>query len=322
MNIRVIGQKIYSQVIKSNNVLVVCHQDPDADALGSLVAIGAWLKSLDITHTKFCKHPSPPNLDWLSSFEPLVTDEESLLNQKYDLIILVDSGDLEYAGVDKIISRFDTKPFIINIDHHATNKFFGNINLVDPTASSTTEIIYQLFKDLKINIAPIVASALLSGIIGDTYNFTNPNVNDRSLSIASGLLLSGASLPSVNSAILKNKSIAGLQLWGKILSRLSYNKKYDIATTVVTEEDLKDFEADYETVAGISNFLNNLSNIKASLILIQQGKWVKGSFRANNDLIDVSKLAKILGGGGHKKAAGFKVKGHLSQSETGSWQII
>ena len=114
-----------------------------------------------------------------------------------------------------------------------------------------------------------------------------------------------------------------MQLWGRILFRLRVNQELGIATTVVTLEDLADAPQGLEVTEGIANFLNNLSGVSATLILRQEdAETIKGSFRTNSDLIDVAKLATILGGGGHRKAAGFKLKGKLVSTPTGGWQVI
>ena len=323
MEISAISQKINYQINQANNILLVTHQRPDADGLGSLVAFSFWLNSINKKHLKFCLDQPPNNLSLMVNFQPLVSDRSILAKEDFDLVVILDSSDLNYAGVDWLFSVLPKKPTVINIDHHATNHNFGDINLADQYAVSTTQIIYQIFKSLKIKITPPIANALLAGIIYDTYNFTNPNTNHQSLEIASSLLLLGASLTQVSDAILKNKTVAALQIWGKILLRLNYNPKYGIVSTVITPQDVALGVNENEVTDGVANFLNNLTGIKAALILEQQpdGK-IKGSFRTNDDLIDVSKLAKILGGGGHKKAAGFKLTGQLVMRANGSWQIV
>ena len=322
MDIYSLSQKIHFQIQKANNVLLIAHQNPDADALGSLMAFSQWLKELGKNHTKFCLNQPVDNLNWILNYEPLVTDFKKLVDNNYDLIIILDSGDLKYAGVENILDTIPS-PFIINIDHHTTNLNFGHINVVDPLAVSTTEVIYRIFKILRLKIDTKTASALLAGIIGDTYNFTNPNTNYQSLATASELLLVGARLDQVSDSIFKNKTVETLKIWGEILVRLSYNSKLKVVSTVVTKDDLKDNLSLSDVTEGVANFLNNLAGVKAALILQQQGSdLVKGSFRTNDDLIDVSKLAKILGGGGHKKAAGFTINGKLTQTKQGYWQIV
>ncbi|MFA6255423.1 MAG: bifunctional oligoribonuclease/PAP phosphatase NrnA [Patescibacteria group bacterium] len=323
MEITVVGQKIHSQIKGAKNILLVGHQNPDADALGSLMAFSEWFDQLGKTYTKFCLSQPAANLSWLVNFEPLTTDAQLLFNNRYDLVIILDSSDLQYAGVTDILAKFSPRPTVINIDHHFTNQNFGDINLVDSTAVSTSEIIYHLFKLLKIKISPRIASVLLAGIIGDTYNFTNPNTNYQSLATASDLLMAGARLEQVSDSVLKNKTIDTLKIWGKILVRLKYNPELKVVSTVVTENDLKDQSSGQEVTEGVANFLNNLAGVKAALILQQQEPGIiKGSLRTNDDLIDISKLAKMLGGGGHRKAAGFKVKGQLVRTESGQWQIV
>ena len=322
MEFNIISQKVKSKIETAENILLVCHQQPDADAVGSVVAISEWLMAMGKSPTKFCKDPAPASLEWLSNFENLETKVGEIIKQDFDLVIVVDSGDLKYAGLEEVLQYFNRRPFIINIDHHATNQFFGDINVVDTAAASTTEIIYRIFKNLKIKIPARVASALLAGIIGDTYSFTNTNTDQRSLDAASGLLISGASLPQVNDSVLRNKNIETLKLWGKVLLRLQYNPNFDMAVTVVTAEDFQESGLDMEAAEGISNFLNNLDSAKAVCVLAQQGEMVKGSLRTNSDLIDVSKIAKMLGGGGHKKAAGFKVKGQIVKDSAGHYQIV
>jgi len=323
MSQALLSQKIHSQVNQANNILLVSHQQPDADALGSLAAFGEWLDILGKTHTKFCQDLPPANLAWLLNFQPIAINPDLLIRQNYDLVVVLDCGDLKHAGLAKILSDFTLEPFVINIDHHATNQNFGDINLVDEEAVSTTAIIYQLFKSLNHKVSRQTAGALLAGIIYDSYNFTNPNTNHLALAAAADLLLAGASLPQVSNSILKNKSLETLRIWGEILIRLRYNPQFGLATTVITRDDLADYSAVAEISEGVANFLNNLAGIKAALILQQQeDNIIKGSLRTNDDLIDVSKLAKILGGGGHKKAAGFKIKGQLVKLPDGNWQIV
>lgn len=322
MDFLVNSRKIYSQINQAQNILIAVHQNPDADALGSMAAFSYLLEDLGKDYTKFCLNQPDDNLAWIINFESVVTQPKKLSGQDYDLVLVLDSGDLKYAGLDGVLENFKNFPVVVDIDHHITNQGFGGINLVDTKAVSTTEIIYRFLKSLKIKISSKTASVLLAGIVGDTYNFTNPNTNPACLEAASQLLLAGARLNQVNDSIFKNKSVEILKIWGEILVRLTYNQELEIASTVVTTDNLKTHLSVGGVTEGVANFLNNISGVKAALILQQEdGQIVKGSFRTNEDLIDVSKLARILGGGGHKKAAGFKIKGRLVEVD-GAWKVI
>jgi len=323
MDLSIVSQKIYAQINQAQNILLVCHPQPDADAIGSLAAMSAWLSRLNKKHFKFCRDAVPANLGWLLDFELIGENIDGFFNQTFDLAIILDSSDLKYAGLDNIFSKLVKPPFLINIDHHATNSLFGQINVVMTQAASTTEIVYYLFQSLEFNFSPPVANCLLAGLIGDTYNFTNPNTTTESLRMASGLMANGASLTKVVNSVFKNKTVDTIQVWGRALERLYFNQEWQLVTTIVTEADLPLDLPLAEATEGTANLLNNLSGVKAVLILQQQPEGIiKGSFRTNDNLIDVSKLAKILGGGGHRKAAGFKIKGKLVQDKDGGWQIV
>jgi len=269
MEISSCSQKIYSKIKESKNAIIITHPNPDADALGSMAAFGHLFERLDKKYSKFCMNQAPNNLSWIVNFEKFIIDCKQIEKNDYDLAIVLDSGDLEYAGIKKIFSSIPKKIFLINIDHHITNTFFGDINLVDTEAASTTEIIYHLLESLKIKIKSKTANALLAGIIGDTYNFTNPNTNYKSLETASELLLYGARLKHVHDSIFKNKTIDNLKVWGEILMGLKYNPEMEIAYTVYNFDSSK-LNINSENISeGITNFLNNISGVKAALILQQ-----------------------------------------------------
>jgi len=315
-------QKISSRLQNAEKILLVCHRQPDADALGSLAALGHWLDSQEKIYDKFCVNQAPGNLAWLLNFEPLISDPQQLACQNYDTIVVLDSGDLKFAGLQDWLVSLPAQPYIINIDHHQTNEHFGHLNLVWPKAVSTTEILYHFFKSLNFMPPPKTANALLAGIIYDTYNFTNPNTTESALTVAAHLLSAGASLARISDLILKNKTLETLKAWGGILTHLNFNPRLGSVSTIILQNENETGLAEIDLMEGVANFLNNLTGVKVVIILQQQpGGLIKGSLRTNDDLIDVSRLAKMLGGGGHRKAAGFRLKGELIKAENGPWQI-
>lgn len=314
-------KKIYFQLTQAENILLVIHQRPDGDAWGSVLAFTESLKKLRKKYSIFCKNFSFFSPSNLFLTETVISDIKEIF-KPFDLIFVFDSSDFKHAGIENLIPNLIPKPILINIDHHISNLNFGDINLIDSSAAATTEIIYKFFKNFKIKISKSIATNLLLGIITDTNYFTNPNTTLECLKIAAELLTLGARLPQINNSVLKNKSLETLKLWGRIFSRLSFNKNLKITTTIITLKDLKDFQLDTEAIEDISNFLNNLSDIKISLILREQEDGtIKGSLRTNDELLDLTKFAKILGGGGHKKAAGFTIKGRLEKIKEG-WKVV
>lgn len=323
MDIANYGRQLKALLTAANHVLLITHPQPDADAVGSVAAMAQWLNSLNTTYTIFCVDQPPANLSWLINFQSFNIDPIDVSGGRYDAVVVLDCGDLKYAGAAEWLPRLSPRPPLVNIDHHATNAYFGDINIVDTAAASTTEILFQLFDACSFAVTTAAANALLAGIVFDTYNFTNPNTSDRALKAAAKLLSAGAGLTHINDLVLKTKTIGALQAWGRALSRLSFNSRWNMVSTVITEADVASGVAVAEIAEGAANFLNNVGGIGAALILYELSDGlIKGSFRTNSDLIDVSKLATLLGGGGHKKAAGFRLKGRLEKTDDGYWQVV
>jgi phosphoesterase RecJ-like protein len=309
---QLIINKIKQTILGAKNILVLTHQKPDGDALGSSLAFGKFLETLDKENTIFSLGPITPTADFLPGRQKVKTDPAKLNLAAFDLIAILDCGDFKQTGLEKELRALPENFPIINIDHHRTNENFGLINIVDPDSSSAVEIIFNLLKQLDFPIDKDTATCLLTGLITDTANFNNPATTFASLEAAGELLSRGARLGEISANVLKNKSLSVLKFWGEILSRLTENKKLGVVTTVITRDDLNLANLGEEALEGVTNFLNNLKGAKMVLVLkaIEDGK-INGSFRTTTPGIDVSRLAKMFGGGGHAKAAGFTIPGKL-----------
>ena len=168
-----------------------------------------------------------------------------------------------------------------------------------------------------------MALALLTGLITDTENFSNPGTTEHSLKVASELIRHGANFNSLKNWFLHDKPVEALKLWGVALSRLTKNESLDIVYTFITLEDLKTHNASEAESEGIANFLNSAGEGRASLVLKEtwDGK-IKGSFRTTRDDFDVSLIASALGGGGHKKASGFLIADGIDEALAKIWETI
>jgi len=316
-------KKIKEEIDKAQNILLIAHKNPDGDALGSLLALGQYLKKEETNHILFCLDPIPHYFRFLPHSERIINDPQKVTGYEYDVVILLDSGDLEYAGVDSHFRQLKGLPVVINIDHHSTNKEFGHINLVHSKASSTSEIIYHFLDYFRFTINREVATCLLTGILTDTGNFSNLGTTPSSLEVASKLMTSGAKAKEILENTWRNKSLTQLQLWGRALSRLKKDNKTGIITTIITQKDFEELGLpEDDGTEGIANFLNNVEQAKAIMVLREKSDGtIKASLRTTQPNVDVSKIAKAFGGGGHKKAAGFTIKGKLVETENG-WKVV
>ncbi|OGH88752.1 MAG: hypothetical protein A3J93_01520 [Candidatus Magasanikbacteria bacterium RIFOXYC2_FULL_42_28] len=302
-----IAKQIYSRLLSANKILIVSHQNPDGDTLGAGTGLLETLKNAGKSARLFCATPAPAKFNYLPHHDTITSDPSVFTDTDVDTVVVLDSGDLRYAGVHHHL--YNHRAEIINIDHHPTNENYGAYNLVRTDYSSTSEIIFHFLRFNGARLNHLSATALLTGIITDTDNFTNAATSARAMAVASELIATGANLNLINARTVQNKTVGSLRLWGLVLSRLVKHSD-DLASTYVKNEDWKNHDVPESEAEGIANFLNNLDSAKAALILKEtpDGK-IKGSFRTTRDDTDVAAMAKRLGGGGHKKAAGFTVEG-------------
>lgn len=304
--------QIHERFKRAKKAIVVPHQNADGDALGSAGTIFEFLESLGVKTRIFCLTPVSEKLAFMPHTEKVTTDKEIFLDLEVDIIVVVDSGDLKYAGIYELVK--DHPAEIINIDHHFTNARYGHHNLVIPTASSACEVIYHFLRHLNAKFSHRMATLLLTGIITDTDNFTNSATSESAMSAAGELIRRGGNLNMINEHTVRNKTINLLHLWGDVLNRLDKNEKLGMVYTYLKLSDLEKHNVSENESEGIANFLNNLEDTQIALILkeTQDGK-IKGSFRTTKDNVDVSALAKKMGGGGHIKAAGFSTAGTIAE---------
>lgn len=233
---------------------------------------------------------------------------------KFDLIIILDSPDLDRLGplYDGQSSLFYETP-VINIDHHAGNDFFGKINWVDLTATSTAEILVSLMESLAREnplIDEDIATALLTGIITDTGSFQNANTTPKSLTVAAQLVAAGGRQQEIIRHIFKTKPLSTLKLWGRILESVRLDGEGRFIWAKISKDDFAATGAqESETSGVIDELLKSAPDIDFVLLLSEKAGELDGSLRSVAPGVDVSNLARLFGGGGHEAAAGFQISG-------------
>ena len=311
-----IAKQVFQAIHSAQKILLVSHKNPDGDTLGSIAAMMQYLRNIDKSHVAFCATDMSPNLRFLPHMSYISQDQKLWDDADVDLVISFDCSSPDYAGIEAYLPILKERGVkVANIDHHKTNPDYGDLNLVISSASSTTEILYDFFVYNGVVITSEIATCLLTGIITDTGNFTNSATTKRTIDIASTLIAKGGNLSLIQGWVLKDKTVNGLKLWGTVLNRMEHHKPLDIVYTYVTKDDVKNHGVSENEVEGIANFMNNLKDGRAGMILKEKDDGsVKGSFRTTKDDVDVSAFAKLFGGGGHKKAAGFSVEGPLEHA--------
>lgn len=312
-------RRLEAAVREAGRVILVIHRKPDGDAIGSASAMVSWLKSEGIETAAFCHDPLPRQYAFLDHFDDFTQDAD-VFRRGWPLVMVLDAGDLRYAGIADIIESLPVRPKIIDFDHHADNVNFGDVNVVCGSASSTCELAYDFFREIDVRPTVSRASALITGIMFDTNSLTNLSTSRSSVDAVAKLMRLGGTSYGYENQILKSKSIASLRVWGKALERIKENKASGVISTALFARDLDEDGVEEEHIEGISNFVDGAVASRASVFLKEMpGGRIKGGLRTSHDL-DVSALARLVGGGGHKKASGFTVDGKLVETERG-WQI-
>lgn len=294
---------------KAQNIVIVSHRGPDGDAVGANLALRLALKyQWNKNVISACVDPAPAYCDFLPEVNEFRADFDQAAA---DVLIFVDCG-ANYMSKfhEKKPNLFSGSPPVINIDHHASNDSFGQINVVDSSAASTTQILYGLFKDYGFKITRDIATCLLNGLYFDTGSFMHSNTTPEVLNIASELLWCGADYKTICIKQFHTTTIPQLKLYGRILERIKINDKHVVASAV-SEQDFDETGAELEDTTGAIDYLNSVPNGNMCCLLYEDRKGaIKGSFRTRAD-VDVAALAGQFGGGGHKKAAGFSLPGRL-----------
>jgi len=317
-------KQAWDKIKNANNIFLVTHYNPDGDGLSSVCAMIELLKLQEKKFFAYCFDEPPRTFDFLPNLEKINFHSDQPVTDfyKHDLILVFDCGSLSRTKLDKEISEKETGQFVIEFDHHPKIDNYSDLEIRNSRAAATAEIVYYFFKANQIRINKNIANCLLTGILTDTANFLYPATSDATIKISSELLSMGAKLPQITESTLRNKSLEAMKLWGKIMANLQINLNYNFAITALTLEDIDGLDIKNEELEGLSNFLGNLYGVKAVMLLREETKGIlKGNLRTADPTIDLSKLAQKLGGGGHTKAAGFSMEGHLEKTEKG-WKVI
>ena len=312
-------EKLKEFIAKKPNIITLAHANPDGDTLGGAVAMYLGLKQLQIPIQIACIDPIPEKLKFLIDPKEVQSD----FNEgDFDGVIFVDCGDKKMAKFQetkpRILSDEMTK---INIDHHASNDLFGNINFVPITATSSTQVVFRLLQALNIKITPPIATALLLGLYTDTGNFFHQNTTADSYKASAELVTLGGNISKISRNVFRTYELSTLKLWGRVLQNLHITPD-GAAIVGVPREEYESLGAKRSDLEGVIDFINSLPETKYAVVLSEDEKGnVKASFRTRKPDVDVKALAEKFGGGGHIKAAGFTFKkGHLEREV--KWKIV
>jgi len=292
------------RIADAERILIIGHVSPDGDAIGSLLGLGLALRPRKASVVLACADRVPEQHRHLPHWDSIVQRPRG----EFDLVVSLDCSDLQRLGSAYDVAALADVP-LLNVDHHATNVFFGTVNWVEPTAAATAEVLVSLVHALEIPFTVEIATCLLYGIIMDTLGFRTPNTTPETIESAVELTRAGAPFVELTDRAFGHRPLSTIRLWGQALQRMQLQGR--IVWSEITQDMRQATEYTEMGDAGLVNFLGTADEADIAVVFRElDGGQVDVSIRASPQY-DVSGVALSLGGGGHPQAAGCTLPGPL-----------
>jgi len=298
-------QEIIKAIKAANKILIVTHTDPDGDAIGCMIAVYLALKDIGKDAYMYCKDSVPEIYKFLPKADKVSSELKE--NEHFDLVIAVDCGDEKRVG-DHFVLRELAKT-IVNIDHHPDNSNFGDINYIE-TISSVAEMIFKLLKKMKVKIEKDIATCLYVGIMTDTGNFRYDYTTAETLDIAASLTRAGAKISSIAMSVYETRTFSSIKILGAAMYRLERSESGNVAWTVLPKQLMDSLGAKSEDLTGLVDHIRSIKGVDVAILFREEEDGIKVNFRSKFK-VNVSEIAKTLGGGGHIRASGAILQGDL-----------
>ncbi|HLB32840.1 MAG TPA: bifunctional oligoribonuclease/PAP phosphatase NrnA, partial [Chthoniobacterales bacterium] len=306
----------FSEVCKllrgAHHILVVSHHRPDGDALGSTIAAALWLQHEGHAITAWNEDGMPLKFTHLPESSLVTKPSEQV--QEFDAVLALDTATKSRLG--RNLSSVVKAPLWINIDHHVSNEFFGDFNLIDAAAPATGQILTEGFLAEKIEITSAMATNLYAAISTDTGSFQYDNTTARTLELASILVRAGVSVGKLSKALYDNKPRRTFELLRHALAHTCFSSNDRVASFALTMADATSLGIKPEDTEGIIDHLRSIEGVVAAVFFeeLLEGR-VRLSLRSKESFFDASSFCQQYGGGGHRMAAGASLQGSLSEVE-------
>jgi phosphoesterase RecJ-like protein len=297
---------VLARIREDSRFVLATHENPDGDALGSLVGMHGLLTALGKESTIFIDQEDLPLPDEYSLFELDGLIQSPPADVAERTVVFLDCGNIDRNSA----SVLRDGRHLLNIDHHHDNTNFGTLNYVVPSACCTAEIIWDLMHDLGVAPSPTVAQALYVGLITDTGRFMYENTGPRAHLMAAELIEAGVDVPEVYRRLYENVQPARLALLATALEHVQRFDSGELTLSWLSAEDFERAEAEETYSEGIIDHLRAVQGTRVAALVRElssgerKGQY-KVSLRATDDAVDVSAIARAQGGGGHRRAAGF-----------------
>ena len=298
---------IYEKIKEADSFVILAHENPDGDAIGSCTAFATLLKSMGKEKIDILFKEYPAIFNFLPNSN-LIKEEASL--ESYDVAIVLDCPEMKRVSKE-YHEYFDSAKVTIQFDHHLRNGMFADFNIVNQAAPACAEILASSFRYLQIEMTIDIASCLMTGIITDTGGFRFESVTPETFEFAAWSLSHGVNISNIYKIAMTTKTKSQFEAEKLATDRLEFFEDGKVTFTYVTKEDEARLGVEPGELEGIANIGTAIEGVEVAIFAKQKDDGFKLSLRSNR--IDVSEICMIFGGGGHKLASGCFIEASLDQ---------
>jgi bifunctional oligoribonuclease and PAP phosphatase NrnA len=309
-------QQVIAQLKQKDNILIAAHIHPDGDAVGSVLSLGLALEQIRKKVVLYIEDAIPAVYQFLPSVHQIQRDPGDIT--RFDAAVILDCSDLHRIGA--AAEAVSNIPMLINIDHHTTNTRFGKLQLIDPDASSTAEIVYRVIREMDIPINTGIAYALYTGIMADTGSFRFSNTTPAAFEISHEMLKYGADPHKVAHHVYETISLNRIKLLTMLFDSIELSEDGKLSIMTLTQNMLAATGTEVDDVNGLINYARRIEKVKLTVLLYERkaknGRRPGSEFHVSlrsDGMVNAAAIATAFGGGGHHNAAGFDIKATLPE---------
>lgn len=291
-------------LLENNTCLVIPHQSPDGDCLGSSYTLSNYLSKKNIKHYIIMDDMIPTNYQFLKTDKMITSDVFLSYNEKIDFAIILDTSSIDRCGTTKEVLECCKQTIVI--DHHKTNEYFGDYNIVK-MVSSVGELLYELYQENHYEIDQTDAIGLYTSIVTDTGEFRYSNTESSTLRVVADIYDTKFDFGEINKMIYSNKPLKKVKLHSKIISEMTLHLSDRVAIAIASQSILEELNCHMFHTDGIVEALRDIEGVEIAILIKENlDDTVKASLRSKN-YFDVSEIAMLYNGGGHARAAGCTI---------------
>jgi len=302
--------EIAGAIKQANRIVILSHIRPDCDAIGSQLALAFSLQQLGKEVSAWNEDGLPESFRFLEKSDLIHRPPEA--PAEFDLAIALDTASEQRLGTALHAIRHANR--WINIDHHVSNPGYGDLVYIDTFAAATGQIVYEFLRAENLPLTQPAADALYAAISTDTGSFRYSNTTARTFEIVADLIKSGANATGITNKLYESYPKRRVELLGEILPQASFDADDKIASIVLTNETKQRLGIQPDDIDGLIDYIRCVDTVVVALFFEELPEArIRLSMRSKDDRVDVNKICSEFGGGGHRRAAGARIRGNLAE---------